>query len=223
MPRNVKITPKEIKKPDRFRESLANAIFFASENYRKILVAFGVAILILAVVFVVNNILERRDLGANSEFAEAMKGYMGGGSPEDSEKTVNKFLDIRKKYPRAEVSKVALYYAAEIDYDMGKYDESISLLNNLLKSGVKDQMLLDASYLRLGTANFMKGNWQQTIDYLSKLDKEGNPYRDQAKLYIALSLEKLGKFSESEKTYKQILNSPDNNLKLQVEKKVEGK
>jgi tetratricopeptide (TPR) repeat protein len=104
------------------------------------------------------------------------------------------------------VSKIALYYAAEINYNMGKYDESISLLNDFLRSGVKDEMLVDAAYLTLGMASFNKGNWQQAIDYSSKLDKEGNPYRDQAKLHIALSLEKLGKFSEAEEIHKQLLD-----------------
>lgn len=218
----MKITQKELKKPDKFREAIADAIVLASENYKKILAAFGAVILILVVVFVVMAVLERREMSANLAFTEAMKIYTGASSEQNSQEALNKFLDVSKKYPRSGVSNVALYYAAEINYNMGKYDEAIKLLNNLIKSGSRKQIVVDAAYLRLGTASFNKGNWQQSIDYLSKLDKEGNPYRDQAELYIAQSLEKLGKAGEAEKMYRQILSGSENDLKLQIQKKLES-
>lgn len=222
MAEKVKITQKELKKPDKFREAIADAIVFASENYKKILAAFGTVTIILVVAFVVIAILERRDLSANSELTEAIRIYTGGDSGQNSQDALNKFLDINKKYKRSGISKVALYYAAEINYNMGNYDEAIKLLNNLIKSGPTNQIVVDATYLRLGAASFNKGDWQQAIDYLSKLDKKGNPYRDQAELYIAQSLEKLGKPGEAEKMYKQILSGSDNDLRLQIQKKLES-
>lgn len=222
MAEKVKITQKELKKPDRFREAIADAIVFASENYRKILTVFGAAILILVVVFVAIAILERRELSANSEFTEALKRYKEANSGQNSQEALNRFLEVDKKYPRSDISKVALYYAAEINYNMGRYDDAIKLLSDLIKSGPKNQIVVDAAYLRLGTAFFNKGNWQLAINYLSKVDKEGNPHRNQAELYIALSLEKLGKSDEAEKMYKQLLSGSDNDLKLQVQKKLEG-
>lgn len=222
MAEKVKITQKELKKPDRFREAIADAIVFASENYRKILTVFGAAILMLVVVFVAIAILERRELSANSEFTEALKRYKEANSGQNSQEALNRFLEVDKKYPRSDISKVALYYAAEINYNMGRYDDAIKLLSDLIKSGPKNQIVVDAAYLRLGTAFFNKGNWQLAINYLSKVDKEGNPHRNQAELYIALSLEKLGKSDEAEKMYKQLLSGSDNDLKLQVQKKLEG-
>ncbi len=222
MAEKVKITQKELKKPDKFREAIANAIVLASENYKKILAAFGAVILILIVVFVIMAVLERREMSANLAFTEAMKIYTGASSGQNSQEALNKFLDVSKKYPHSGVSDVALYYAAEINYNMGKYDEAIKLLNDLIKSGSKKQIVVDAAYLRLGTASFNKGNWQQSIDYLSKLDKEGNPYRDQADLYIAQSLEKLGKSGEAEKMYRQILSGSEDNMRLQIQKKLES-
>ncbi len=222
MAEKVKITQKELKKPDKFREAIANAIVLASENYKKILAAFGAVILILIVVFVIMAVLERREMSANLAFTEAMKIYTGASSGQNSQEALNKFLDVSKKYPHSGVSDVALYYAAEINYNMGKYDEAIKLINDLIKSGSKKQIVVDAAYLRLGTASFNKGNWQQSIDYLSKLDKEGNPYRDQADLYIAQSLEKLGKSGEAEKMYRQILSGSEDNMRLQIQKKLES-
>lgn len=222
MAEKIKITQKELKKPDRFREAIADAIVFASENYKKMLVIFGAAVFVLVVTFVAIAILERRELSANSEFTEAIKIYSGSDSGQNSQEALNKFLDVNKKYPRSNISKIALYYAAEINYNMGKYDEAIKLLKDLIKSGPKNQIVTDAAYLRLGTACYNKGDWRQAVDYLSNLDKEGNPYRDQAELYIAQSLEKLGKSGEAEKMYKLLLNVPENDMKFQIQKKLES-
>lgn len=222
MAEKIKITQKELKKPDRFREAIADAIVFASENYKKMLVIFGAAVFILVVTFVAIAILERRELSANSEFTEAIKIYSASDSGQNSEEALNKFLDVNKKYPRSNISKIALYYAAEINYNMGKYDEAIKLLKDLIKSGPKNQIVTDAAYLRLGTAYYNKGDWRQAVDYLSNLDKEGNPYRDQAELYVAQSLEKLGKSGEAEKMYKQLLSGPENDMKFQIQKKLKS-
>jgi len=222
MAERVKITQKELKKPDKFREAVTDAIVLASENYKKILAAFGAVILILIAAFIAITLVERRELSANSEFTEAIKIYTGANSDQSYQEALNKFLDISKKYQRSNISKVALYYAAEINYNMGKYDESIKLLNNLIKSGSKNKIIIDLAYLRLGMASFNKGDWHQAIDYLSKLDKEGNPYRGEAELYIAQSLEKMGKSGDAERMYRQILNGSDNELKFQIQKKLES-
>jgi tetratricopeptide (TPR) repeat protein len=207
MAQKVKVTRKEIKKPDKFREAVTNAVVLVSDNYKKILLVFGGSIVILIGAFAIISFFEKHNLEANSKFKEAMADYTRG----NYEEALGKFLAIRTEYPKAEVSKIALYYAGAINYDMGKYDESTKLLDDLLSSGVKDEMLKDATYLTLGLSNFNKGNWQQAIDYLSKLDKEESPYVNQAKLHIGLSLEKLGKYSEAEKIYKEMLDKTPSN------------
>ncbi len=214
MSKKVKITPKELKKPDRFREFIAKAIFSVSENYRKILIGFGVIIIALAGALIGISINERKDLAMNSLFREAMVSYQKG----NNEEALSKFMTLKREYPKADVSRIALFYSALINYNMGKHDEAINLLNDFLKSGVKDQMLKDAAYLNLGAASFDMGNWQQTIDYLSKLDKDNNPYRNQAKLQIALSLEKLGKNREAEAIYRELYNKDSANpLKVDIQ------
>lgn len=214
MAKKVKVTPKELKKPDRFREFIAKAIIITSENHRKILIVFGAILIVIAGALIGVIINERYGLAANSLFSEAMASYQ----KENYEEALNKFISLKKEYPRADISKIALFYAALINYNTENYDEAINLLNDFLKSGVKDPMLNDAAYLTLGTASFDNGNLQQAIDYLSKLDKEKNPYRNQAKLHIAFSLEKLGKSSEAEAIYKQLQNRESgNDLKLQVQ------
>lgn len=198
----MKIDAKELRKPDKFREAVSNAIVFLSDNYKKILIGLGIVVLIVVGVFAVMLKSEGNKQDANSEFGEAAKSYADG----KNEVALEKFLAVTKEHPQEDVSKLALYYAAAINYEIGKYDEAIRLSNDFLKSGLQDQLLKDAAYLTLGLANFNKGNWQQAIDNLSKLDTEGSPYENQAKLHIGLSLEKLGKTGEAEKIYKELLS-----------------
>ncbi len=202
MSKKVKITQKELKGPDRFREAISNAVVFISDNYKKLLYALGGVIIILVAAFVVISIFESQKNEASSKFKEALDSYDNG----KSEEALGKFLAIRNEYPDADISKISLYYAATINYDMGKYDESIRLLNDFLSSDVKDQTLRDAAYLTHGLSSFNEGKWQEAIDNLSKLDKVGSPYENQAKLHIGLSLEKLGRYSEAEKIYREILS-----------------
>jgi len=214
MPKRVKLSQKELKSPDKFREAVSDVILFLSDNYKKLLVGLGTVTVILIGAFFLINSFEKQKLEVNSKFAEALKSYNEGKSQE----ALDRFLAIRKEYPKAPISNIALYYAGAIKYDMGKYDDSISLLNDFLNGDVKDELLRDAAYLTIGLSNFSKGNWQQAIDYLSRVDKEGSPYQKQAKLHIGLSLEKLGRFSEAEKIYRELLSRQSGGKQgLQVE------
>ncbi|HSE84135.1 MAG TPA: tetratricopeptide repeat protein [Thermodesulfobacteriota bacterium] len=211
MSKRVKVTPKELKKPDKFREAIASAIAVASDNYKKILLALAVLAIIAVGIFAVSSMFEKKKFQANSEFNEAMESYSDGNKDE----ALKKFTTVKEEYPRADISKIAIYYAATINYETGKYDESIKLFNEFLSNGVEDQMLRDSAYLNIGLANFNKGDWQKAIDNLSKLDTEGSPYKRQAKLHIGMALEKMGKYVEAEKIYKDLLNETSgNNLGL---------
>jgi hypothetical protein len=203
MSKKVKITQKELKGPDKFREAISNAVVFISDNYKKFLYGLGGVIIIVVAAFVVISIFESQKNEASSKFKEALDSYDIG----KSEEALGKFLAIRNEYPDADISKIALYYAATINYDMGKYDESVKLLDDFLGSDLKDQTLRDAAYLTLGLSSFNEGKWQEAIDSLSKLEKGGSPFENQAKLHIGLSLERLGRYSEAEKIYKDILSS----------------
>ncbi len=214
MSKKVKFTQKELKSPDRFREAISNAIVFISENYKKLLIALGGFIIIVIAAFIVATIFEKQKAEASSKFKSAIDSYNDGKLSESLEK----FLATKNEYPDAEISKIALYYAATVNYDMGKYDESKKLLNDFLSSDVKDKTVRDAAYLTLGLSSFNEGKWQEAIDNLSKLDKSGSPYEKQAKLHIGLSNEKLGRYSEAENIYREILREQsDGNQGLRVQ------
>ena len=213
MSRKIKVTQKELKSPDKFREAVSNTILFLSDNYKKILLVISGVIIIAITAFVIINRLEKENLEANSEFSEASKLYSSGNSQE----ALSKFLAVREKYPDTRISTLALYYAGSINYELGNYEQSISLLNDFMNSDVNDQTLRDAAYLTLGLSSFNLGKWQEAVDYLSELNKDGGPYENQARLHIGMSLEKLGRSNEAEEIYKQILNEQTaNNPGLKV-------
>ena len=213
MSRKIKVTQKELKSPDKFREAVSNTILFLSDNYKKILLVISGVIIIAITAFVIINGLEKENLEANSEFSEASKLYSSGNSQE----ALSKFLAVREKYPDTRISTLALYYAGSINYELGNYEQSISLLNDFMNSDVNDQTLRDAAYLTLGLSSFNLGKWQEAVDYLSELNKDGGPYENQARLHIGMSLEKLGRSNEAEEIYKQILDEQTaNNPGLKV-------
>ncbi len=213
MSRKIKVTQKELKSPDKFREAVSNTIIFLSDNYKKILLVIFVAIIIAVITFVLINRLEKKNLEANAEFSEASKIYGNG----NSEEALSKFLAVREKYPDTRIASIALYYAGSINYELGNYEQSISQLNDFMNSDLNDQMLRDAAYLTLGLSSFNLGKWQEAIEYLSELNNDGGPYENQAKLHIGMSLEKLGRSDEAEEIYKRILNEQTaNNPGLRV-------
>jgi len=209
MDKKIKFTQKEIKSPDKFRQSVKDAIEFTSDNYKKVLLAAGGVIIVIVAIMVTNIFYEKRELQANAKLREAIELY----SNKDLEQALNDLTSIKEEYPQVDISKIVNYYMGLISYDIGNYDETIDQLTEFVSSGVSDQILIDSANLTMGMASYNIGKWQQAIDYLSMLDKGDGPYEAQAKLLISLSLEKQGKTSEAENVYKEVLNNtPNSNI-----------
>ncbi|MDA2920733.1 hypothetical protein MYX76_14795 [Desulfobacterota bacterium AH_259_B03_O07] len=201
MAKKIKFTQKEIKSPDKFRQSVTDAIEFTSDNYKKVLLAAGGVIIIIIAIMVTNIFYEKRELQANAKLREAIELY----SNKDLEQALNDLTSIKEEYPQVDISKIVNYYMGLISYDIGNYDETIDQLTEFVSSGVSDQILIDSANLTMGMASYNIGEWQQAIDYLSMVDRGDGPYGAQAKLLMSLSLEKQGKISEAEDTYREVL------------------
>ncbi len=207
MAKKIKFTQKEIKSPDKFRQSVTDAIDFISDNYKKVLLAAGGVIIVIVAIMVTNIFYEKRELQANAKLREAIELY----SNKDLEQALNDLTSIKEEYPQVDISKIVNYYMGLISYDIGNYDETIDQLTEFVSSGVSDQILIDSANLTMGMASYNIGEWQQAIDYLSMVDKGDGPYGAQAKLLMSLSLEKQGKISEAEDTYREVLFKTQSN------------
>lgn len=208
MAKRVKFTQKEIKSPDEFRKSISRIVEFMSDNYIKFVMGFGLVVIIIVAIFLINLYREKQDLEANSKFQTAIGHYTAG----NSDTALSEFTNIKDNYPDSEISDIALYYIGLISVENGKYDEAILRLNEFLTIENTDTILKDAANYTIGVANFKKGNWQSAIDSFSRLSSDESPYAKPAHLFLAFALEKQGKLGEAEKIYQEVLTSfPVNN------------
>lgn len=205
MATGVKVTHKELKQLDRFRQFAADSIELAQRKYTNILLGvFGITIIIAGALYI-NKHEENKLDQANYKFYRAvvLKGEID--SEESATKALEKFSALIEEYPDTTISSLSLYYSALINYDRGHYTESINLFNRFISSEKRIEILKDLAYLTIGLANYNLGNWNETVEQLSKLDKGGSPYRKQARIHIALSYEKMGQQEKADEIYRDLL------------------
>ncbi|MGH7901562.1 MAG: tetratricopeptide repeat protein, partial [Thermodesulfobacteriota bacterium] len=175
----MKFTQKEIKSPDKFRRAISDIIAFSSTNYKKIAIILGLILIIIIGILAFILEKEKRELRANNDFREAVSKY----SANDLDKALELFSKFNQQHPQSKLSYISLYYIGVIYLDKGEYDNSISKLSELLKSDLKEKMLIDAATYTIGLAYFKKGNWQESIDYLSRLETDKSPFGEQARIH----------------------------------------
>ena len=208
MAKKIKLTRKEIKSPDEFRKSISTIVEFVSDHYVKFLLGGSVIVIIIIAIFAINFYREGQDLKANSRFQSAVADYTAG----KTDTALSEFTGIMDKYPESKISDIALYYIGLINFENGKYDEAIRRLNEFLSIENTDTILKDAANYTIGVANYKKGSWQAAVESFSKLNSDDSPYAKQARLLLALALEKQGKRDEAEEIYQEVLTgfSPSN-------------
>ncbi len=208
MSTKIKYTEKELKQPDEFNKTVTRAIDFTADHGKKILIAVGVVIVILVGAFLVNSNSEQKGLEANTMFNSAIAKFEAG----DTDGALQGFIETEQKFSGQEISNIALYYAAIINFDNQNYAESIDLLNRFEAEELREPMLIDSAILTQGLAYFNQNEWQKSIDYLSKITDPSSPYENQAKLHMAMSYEKLGDSDRAGAIYNQIYqNQPGSN------------
>lgn len=196
----IKYTEKELKQPDEFNKTITRAIDFTSDHGKKILIVVSVVVVVLIAAFIISSSSEQQTLDANKSFDNAFALFEAG----DNEGALKGFLATSEQYPDQAISNIALYYAALVNFNDEKYDESVTLLNRFDANESSEPMLVESATLTMGLAYFNQNEWQKAIDYLSKITDPTSPYEHQAKLYTALSYEKLGDPARANSIYEQM-------------------
>jgi len=200
MATKIKYTEKELKQPDEFNKTVMRIIDFTADHAKKILIAVGLVIIILIAAFILNSGSEKERIEANNMFDSAMELYSSG----DNQGALSGFLETEKAFPDQGVSNIALYYAAIINFNEGNYSETVSLLNRFEKSEIDEPLLVESATLAQGLAYFNQNEWQNAIDYFSNITDPASPFEKEAKLYSAISYEKLGDTARAKEIYDQI-------------------
>lgn len=201
MAEKIKYTYKELKRPDKIRLALSKALENASRHFNKILIGTVVVIALFVITYIFTSGSSKKELQASRDFDTALKAYNEGKALE----AIDMFKALNEKYPGKSISKLGLYYAGIINYETERYDESKESLKAFLDSGLKDENLNDSAYLTLGLASFNQENWDEAIDYLSRVENDSSPYFQQAKLHEGLSYEKKGDFEKSREIFNTVL------------------
>ena len=201
MSEKIKYSYKELRGPDKFRQILADGIDLASNHFNKILIAIGLLFLILFVSYVFSTINKKKDIMANIEFQDALQTYNNGQILESLEK----FEKVNKNFASRDISALSLYYMGIINYDL-EYDVTIQNLKDFLQKDIKDIIVKDSAILTIGLSYFNLKKWDESIEYLTKINDESSPYFNQAMLHLGMSYEKTGNYEKSEQIYKEILS-----------------
>jgi hypothetical protein len=195
----IKYTTKELKRPDRFREFLAESLEGLSEQFNKILIGIGVIVVGLLGICFSSSQQEERDLLANEQFRKAVESYDSG----KMESSLSQLQTLREEHPKTDVSVLALYQMGTINYKLGNYDEAIRHLGTFLDEDPEDDIFRDGANVVVGLSYFKLEKWGKSIEYLSEVDGSSSPYYVQARRHLSLVYEKTGEPEKAEKIRKE--------------------
>jgi len=201
MATKVKVTQKELKKPDKFLEFIDKSTNYLADNY-KLIVYFILAIICFIFIFFLGNAyLGKKSTDANSIYNEAIVANSSG----DYDKAIEKFTLLQTKYAGQKITDISLYYTASIYYNQGNYDQAISFAVNFVNKNPKDSNMIDAAYSLIAVSYLNKKDYQNAVDFASRITNPNSPYSDNAQMTEALALEKLGKHDQASVIYNKIL------------------
>ena len=200
----IKYTTKELKRPDRFREFLAESLEGLSHHFNRILIGIGVIVLALLGICFASSQQEEKDLLANGQFQKAIKSYDGG----EVKNSLSQLQALREEHPEADVSVLALYQMGTISYKLGNYEEAIKHLEFFLDEDPEDGVFRDGANVVIGLSYFKLEKWGKSVEYFSEVDGSESPYYVQARRHLSLVYEKTGEPEKAEKIRKETPVNP---------------
>lgn len=200
----IKYTTKELKRPDRFREFLAESLEGLSHHFNRILIGIGVIVVALLGICFASSQQEEKDLLANGQFQKAIKSYDGG----EMKNSLSQLQTLREEHPEADVSVLALYQMGTISYKLGNYEEAIKHLEFFLDEDPEDGVFRDGANVVIGLSYFKLEKWGKSVEYFSEVDGSESPYYVQARRHLSLVYEKTGEPEKAEKIRKETPVNP---------------
>lgn len=191
----IKYTTKELKRPDRFREFLAESLESLSEYFNKILIGIGIIVVALLGICFVSSQQEEKDLLANEQFRKAVESYNSG----EMENSLSQLQTLREEHSGTDVSILALYQMGMINYQLGNFKEAIEHLKLFLNEDPEDGIFRDGANLVIGLSAFKLESWDKSIEHFSEVDGSESPYYIQARRQLSLVYEKAGEPGKAEK------------------------
>ncbi|HIE29497.1 TPA: tetratricopeptide repeat protein [Candidatus Poribacteria bacterium] len=247
MARSEKITKKELKE-DRFVTLTLELYEFLKNNVKTIMISVGIVIIIIAAFSIYYNNKREKEAAASMAMEKAIKLFEEAEDAwSDQEETSQeessdaykdkyedgkgKFDDIIKRYGSSNYADKALYYSAKASYQIGEYDQAINGFRELVDKYPNSLFALFAQSA-LGNCYEQKGgedNLRKAISEYAPQKFEKFATSPQQGHVVAQSLfhqgmlyEKLSQPSDALKSYNQIIDMFNGNLKKAIDDKIDN-
>ena len=186
-------------------QTLTRTEHYLEENYKTLLIALGIIVAIVGLVWLAKLYLNKRNDEAQSQIYQAEK-YLELDSLNlalNGDGNYLGFLDIAKDYRFTNTGNLARYSAGICYLHLGKYQEAIDFLNKYSK---KDKVIGSLAIGATGDAFVELGNIDKGIaKYVEAADFAKNSFSTPVFLMKAAELFELnGKFPEALKMYQRI-------------------
>ncbi|MCX8028076.1 MAG: tetratricopeptide repeat protein [Thermodesulfovibrionales bacterium] len=150
--------------------------------------------------------------------AEGYRFFYAAGKDNPSE-NYNKALEAFKRSYDAKKTAYALLYIANCYEGLGKVDDAIRSLEELVSS-FNDIQVLSIAYNKLSALYIKKGDVQRALDSVEKINRlKGGFLQDFAYFQSAAILETMGKTEEARLKYKDLTDKYPNSPFAQLAKK----
>ncbi|MBU4319562.1 MAG: tetratricopeptide repeat protein [Nitrospinae bacterium] len=139
---------------------------------------------------------------------EAYKIYYGlyQKQPVASEERYKKAAEIFRKAYDVRKSPVSLYYIANCNYELGKYEESLNALKDLNRKFPDDEKFVPLSYYKMAMISLKKGSAEEALKSFAVLyNYKTGTYKDLALIESGKILEAQGKAEEAKKKYEELV------------------
>lgn len=191
---------------------------YVEENSKKVMIISGAVIVIVALIFVVRNFMEKKAeenrIAASLKISRVMPFYLQGefkkaldGEPNArirNEKIAG-FVEIVDQYSGTEQAKYAAIYAAQAYLSLNQVPQAEKYFKIALDS--KAGIVQEGANAGLGVCKEIENNFKEAAEYYSKAAQiAANPAsKGKYQYFQALSLEKTGDKEGAEKLYREII------------------
>jgi tetratricopeptide (TPR) repeat protein len=188
-------------------QTLTRTEHFLEENYKTLLMALSVIVVLVGIVWLGKLYLNKRNDEAQSQIYQAQK-YLEQDSLRlalNGDGNYLGFLDIAKDYKFTNTGNLARYGAGICYLHLGEYQLAIDLLNKYSK---KDKVISSLAIGATGDAYVELGDLEKGVaKYIEAADFAKNSFNTPVFLMKAAEIHELnGKFSDALKIYERILS-----------------
>jgi predicted negative regulator of RcsB-dependent stress response len=228
MPKSIKkrISKKTGDTEMEVQERISNLKDTLKERQRTaIKIGAGILIIIIAVVgfFVYSSTSQKK---ANKlEFEGSKIYYSQQAQPLNNEEKYIKALETFRKAYDTKSSPFSLFYIAACYYELGKYDDTMKILNEFTRKYPNDAEFIPLVYQKMALTYIKKDDLTGAKKALESLHNlKGDIYKDFALMEYGKLLEKEGKAEEARKKYEELAKKfPDSPFIEEVKAKLAEK